>query len=259
MPRQCINQYASLPQSETQPSGLLACNNRADFVCAFAFAFAFAMLPATFAPFGRLEVVTSTVLLILGLLVISLRLWTRAIRKKSFTAGDYWIIVAWLSAFTRHVIKLVVFSWFHLTPDRTLSMDSYHVRQSMKLLFITQVFMLFSTGCVKLSILFVYLELFDVIVFAKRFVWFMIIFCLAMGVGNIIILLAMCKPLASAYDPSIQGTYRIELKSAAVSSTVINLVTDIILVAIPLSVVWLMRLTLLKKMGVSLMFGLGIM
>jgi len=54
------------------------------------------MPPITRTPFGTTEIATSTAGVVLGLMVVGLRLWARAIKKKRLAIGDYLIILAWV-------------------------------------------------------------------------------------------------------------------------------------------------------------------
>lgn len=127
----------------------------------------------------------------------------------------------------------------------------------MKLIFASEAIWVASITCIKLSILFVYLELFYVMLWTKRCAWSMVVFCVVMFLFNIAGLLIMCTPLARNYNPDVPGSCRVTRPSGVILSTVVNLVVDIILVVIPLSVVWRLKISYLKKIGVSFMFGLG--
>lgn len=174
----------------------------------------------------------------------AMKLVGKGLLRRSLYSGDF-------------VNFLIVYGWLERGPNHMLVVDSRHAIKSMKIIFSSEAIWAGSITCVKLSILFVYIELFYVIVWIERCAWSMIVISVVLLFLNTIGLFTICTPLARNYNPNIPGTCRIKLASAMILSTVFNLVIDIILVVIPLSSVWKLQITYPKKIAVSLMFGLG--
>ena len=75
---------------------------------------------------------------------------------------------------------------------------------------------------------------------------------------TIIALCIFCTPIEDHYDPKT-GSCSLSSKGGTLFITISNPVIDLILVIIPLLVIIrLQKMTLRKKIGVGLMFGLGI-
>jgi hypothetical protein len=115
-----------------------------------------------------------------------------------------------------------------------------------------------AVSTIKISILLIYRSVFNC---HPRFLWLVYLVMALCGifcVGSYIGLLLMCRPIAFFWDWSIKGGYcPLDPVRADYISGTANLVLDIILVVMPTPIVWQLRLSTRKKVGVSAMFGLG--
>ena len=145
------------------------------------------------------------------------------------------------------------------SQDGNLAIPAARAMRSAQIIFASEVVFVISLALVKISILSGYHELFFVLIWYKRFVWFMIAVCILLLVTNTAGLLTMCSPIETNYDPGVKGHCRISQSVGATISTAINIAVDIILVAIPLCVVWMLNIDLAKKVEISFMFGLGLL
>lgn len=72
--------------------------------------------------------------------------------------------------------------------------------------------------------------------------------------------LFQCTPMAFNWDRTIPGGKCMKPKMGFLISGSINLVVDVILVAMPIPVVWRMQhVTTMKKIGIIGMFSLGLL
>jgi hypothetical protein len=67
-----------------------------------------------------------------------------------------------------------------------------------------------------------------------------------------------CAPLEKTWDTSLSGQC-LNTASFFISNASLNLVSDIIVLALPHKVIWNLRMSRRKKIGVSLVFAIGIM
>ncbi|RYC56723.1 hypothetical protein CHU98_g9487 [Xylaria longipes] len=68
-----------------------------------------------------------------------------------------------------------------------------------------------------------------------------------------------CSPVQKIWDPLfVGGTCPIDIDANNFVSAVINLVSDLAIIAVPQFVVWKLNMTRGKKAGISLLFGIGI-
>ncbi|KAL9593684.1 MAG: hypothetical protein Q9219_007439 [cf. Caloplaca sp. 3 TL-2023] len=108
----------------------------------------------------------------------------------------------------------------------------------------------------KLSILFLYLELFP----ARKFryvVFVMIGFVAAFGIGLILTGLLICTPIAFNWDKGLQGHCGSTVDEE-IYFTAVNMVIDGLIVFLPTPVVWRLQMPIKKKVMVSSMFSLGL-
>jgi hypothetical protein len=140
-----------------------------------------------------------------------------------------------------------------------LSIPSRYILPSAKVVFASEIVFAASLGLVKISILLGYHELFFVLVWIKRFIWFMVVVCVLLLVMNTVGLFVICSPVEENYGPGANGRCLLSRSSGASLSTIINIVVDIVLVVIPSCVVWTLKINMLRKIGVSIMFGLGLL
>ncbi|KAJ0121783.1 hypothetical protein J7T55_008950 [Diaporthe amygdali] len=79
------------------------------------------------------------------------------------------------------------------------------------------------------------------------------------GVATIIALNLQCIPHAAIWDLTITDAQCFELYPLQVSSASIQLVSDIAIFLLPQRVIWTLKMTWQKRLGVSVVFGLGLL
>lgn len=148
------------------------------------------------------------------------------------------------------------------TSDQNDIVSKDHAFRRKQLLFAAEIIFTTSITIVKVAILFGYLELFGILKWTKRLIWFMIVTCVLLWAVNAGGLLAACYPIRTNDNATpkskCRGIPRQTEVIGFILSNVINAIQDFVLVAIPLSVLWKLQMDTLKKIGVSLMFGLGL-
>ncbi|RYP65140.1 hypothetical protein DL769_006419 [Monosporascus sp. CRB-8-3] len=68
-----------------------------------------------------------------------------------------------------------------------------------------------------------------------------------------------CTPHAPNWNPFIPGVCRIDIKRLSFSSAIINLILDFIPLLLPQHVIWRLRMSNSKKVGVSIVFLVGLL
>ena len=66
-----------------------------------------------------------------------------------------------------------------------------------------------------------------------------------------------CRPVAAFWDHSIQGAKCIDLPRFGIISGVLNLMTDVLILCLPIPMVWALQMTNAGKITVTGMFLLG--
>lgn len=78
------------------------------------------------------------------------------------------------------------------------------------------------------------------------------------GIAAVLMTLLICRPLAAAWNPTIQGKCGNVFAEVVFSST-FNTVTDVWVVFLPLPVIWKLQMTRQRKWGVTASFAVGLM
>jgi hypothetical protein len=68
-----------------------------------------------------------------------------------------------------------------------------------------------------------------------------------------------CQPVTKAWDPTIPDGHCVDRLSIMLASSVINVVTDFLMIIAPFPVIWKLNMRVWQKLGVTLMFFLGCM
>lgn len=79
---------------------------------------------------------------------------------------------------------------------------------------------------------------------------------IAWGIAIILVSIFQCTPIARAWDMSIPGTC-IDIKASFIGNAVPNVVTDILMLCLPVRVVWGLHASLTHRLSVIAIFMLG--
>lgn len=97
--------------------------------------------------------------------------------------------------------------------------------------------------------------------FPKRFfryaVYVMMSFVVAFWIGLILTGFLICRPIAFNWDKTLDGQCGSTV-GEEVSFAIVNMILDGIIVILPMPVVWRLQMPVKKKIGISCMFGLGL-
>ena len=67
-----------------------------------------------------------------------------------------------------------------------------------------------------------------------------------------------CTPREKIWDPTVPGGKCINLKTSLVVSSSTNVVYDILILLLPQQIIWHLQMLLKRKIGISLIFVVGI-
>lgn len=110
---------------------------------------------------------------------------------------------------------------------------------------------------IKISILSLYHRLFSSLSRAFNLAVYIVAGLTVVGwVIAFLIFMFQCKPFAYAFDKSIDG-HCVDFNAIGVITSVIDVFINIVLLTLPLPVVWHLRLSRERKLGISGMFLLG--
>lgn len=110
----------------------------------------------------------------------------------------------------------------------------------------------------QLSLLFLYRRVFTLIEpWFKYAVYAIGVFCIGCGIALFFAGLLHCLPLNHGWNPNVQGHCSVNIQTLYITATVLNLVGDISIVAVPIPLVWSLQMDLSTKAAVTGMFLLG--
>lgn len=77
--------------------------------------------------------------------------------------------------------------------------------------------------------------------------------------GSIIRICFLCEPITYLWDKKTANGTCLNIIAAYLSISAINLILDIIVVALPMPLLWTLQMPKPKKLAISVVFGMGIM
>ena len=85
----------------------------------------------------------------------------------------------------------------------------------------------------------------------------MLVVVIAYTLANGLTFLYMCAPMRKWWDYSVQGGYCLDSYAAFLAAAVMNSVTDVVLLLLPIWLLWPLRVRLRKKIAVGLVLMPG--
>ena len=117
---------------------------------------------------------------------------------------------------------------------------------------------IFATNTVKLSVLYFYVEIFNIRVGFRRFTYGFMGFVVAYGVASMLCLFTICRPFKATWDKSVPGHCG-NTMSAMLATATINTVEDFLVVVMPLPILWKLQVSKQKKLGMSAIICFGLL
>jgi len=114
-----------------------------------------------------------------------------------------------------------------------------------------------SISTIKTSILFFYLRVF-VNRGLRTATKVALVFVLTWSVGNILQVFLICRPFAKTYSLTVEGTCGNQVASF-IAIGAFNIITDVIILSLPLPTVWSLKMSTPAKLGLTGIFLIGLM
>ncbi|KAF1997766.1 hypothetical protein P154DRAFT_403800, partial [Amniculicola lignicola CBS 123094] len=114
-----------------------------------------------------------------------------------------------------------------------------------------------STSLVRISMGLLYIRLFP----TRTFIivcWIFILEHVACILATFIAVPLICQPMAFHWDKTIAGGHCGDLKKFYLWNGLQNLVSDVAIIVLPMSVLWKLQLPWSKRVSLSLVFGVGV-
>ncbi|KAL8906230.1 MAG: hypothetical protein Q9207_002152 [Kuettlingeria erythrocarpa] len=113
-----------------------------------------------------------------------------------------------------------------------------------------------SLAFTKISILLLYRRMFPIRNF-HTILWAVGAFVVAFTVANVLSIIFGCKPIKAAFNPFIKGKCINDGEAAILTFAIMTIVTDFVILLLPLPLVWKLRLPKIRKFQLTFIFLLG--
>lgn len=128
---------------------------------------------------------------------------------------------------------------------------------TLRAFWLVQMMYKFSLQATKISLLLFYVRIFHHIAWFKKVSYATILFLLIYLVTTTIVSILQCRPIQMAWEKKEPGTC-IDLLSFFVFNGAVAVLTDLIVLGLPLPLVWGLQLPLTQKLSLIPVFGIGI-
>lgn len=141
-----------------------------------------------------------------------------------------------------------------------LSGEPWRLVTFAKLLIAWQILWCLSVTAVRLSMLHLYLYLFSSRKTFRTACYVMLATSYAWAVAELLVILLFCRPIEANWYPVAAATGSCgNLEAAYISVHAANFAVDLSIALLPTFVLWELKLPTAKKVGIMLMFALGIL
>lgn len=127
----------------------------------------------------------------------------------------------------------------------------------LKLMVAYAIIYTFCIGFIKLSVLCFYIRVFV----GERFrlaTFATIGLVTVWSLANVLLLFLICRPFAANYDLTVQGTCG-DRPTAFIAIGAFNIITDILILVLPIPTIWSLRAQRKMKIGLTVIFSFGLM
>ncbi|KAL8910937.1 MAG: hypothetical protein Q9172_007761 [Xanthocarpia lactea] len=191
------------------------------------------------------------VCLAFAIITVPLRFVSRHLTRAPLK-GDDWAVVFGLICAIGYVVGQVVAIKYGLGKHSVLVKDPASLARATTASIILYIVSLAAT---KLSILLLYRRIFPNRGF-HAVIWAVGIFVVAFTTANVLFIIFSCNPINGAWNPTIKAKC-INNQAAILAVACMTIVSDFIILALPLPLVWKMHLARIRKFQLSIIFLLG--
>ncbi|KAH6616245.1 hypothetical protein C7974DRAFT_441811 [Boeremia exigua] len=210
-------------------------------------------------PQRQLQTQVYTVIVVENLLALAFllqRMYTRIHLMKLFQIEDGAVLGAWIFSIGTQAVLLVgwlrgvmgVHAW-------EISLDDYGLYS--RLILAAPLIYALCTACAKSALCLFYGRLSPSVVFQIA-VKATLVLIIGAYTGIFFSLLFACRPIAASWDPLLAPIAQcVNVGAIYISTAVIGIATDIILLGLPIPMIWKLQMPLKQKIGLTGMFIIG--
>ncbi|KAI5252052.1 hypothetical protein E4T42_03755 [Aureobasidium subglaciale] len=206
---------------------------------------------------GRTHIITTAdiICMVIVIVVVAMRMYTRIYLVKSFWWDDWCTLFALALWIGETGLFQMACSWGagkHIYDLAVSDLYPNLLRGWVVCAVMYSITMLFS----KLSILLLYRRLFPISNFAKRW-WAVVAFTVAYSLGGVFASLFQCRPMESAWSLTTSPDYCISTEKFYTANAALNVVSDIMILILPIPIVWGLNTDVRKKVILTGLFSMG--
>ncbi|KAI0097977.1 hypothetical protein GGR51DRAFT_552771 [Nemania sp. FL0031] len=203
---------------------------------------------------GRKFIIIDVVFTAIVLVFLGLRFWSLHLARRKFYVDDYAVIAAFVSKVGMTGSQF--WGTFNGLGKHVMELNESELVVQAKILIISEFTYLLGTAMVKLSMLGLYYRIYTTPTF-RRWCWVVIAGDLIYFIGFIPLFLTNCIPISQYWDPKPTGWCRDTIIGDH-ATVFVNLVLDIAVIALPLPVLWRLKMSIRDKLTVTAMFSIGL-
>jgi len=207
-------------------------------------------------PDGRNDVIVCTVLGVFSTATTLLRLLSRRILGSAYMLDDYLAIGA--------TIVMILNLCLHVTMvvhggvgNNIDKVDKGDVEYDLKALIPSQCLYAISLALAKTSLLALYMRIFGIQRWVRIHIWVLAGVIWAWAASTILESFLICRPFAFNWDTSIPGGVCGNRNAAFIAAGALSMMTDVLVIVVPLPSIWALNMTLPRKLSLCLIFCLG--
>ena len=133
--------------------------------------------------------------------------------------------------------------------------DPADIVMMAKWLVVSEILYAWNLGWTKLSLLLMYYRIFRVPYF-KKMAWIVGAFVMAWVVTITFLFIFICVPVRKLWTPDLPG-YCIDQVGTWIANAASTLLSDMVILLLPVHQTWALRLKKREKVGLTVVFGLG--
>ncbi|KAA8643818.1 uncharacterized protein ATNIH1004_010593 [Aspergillus tanneri] len=205
----------------------------------------------------KYDVICQSLSVSVSSLIVLMRFYTKLFIIRSPGWEDYTCLAAWLGLIGYAVISLEADAHGSGTHQEYVAKDD--LRRYKQLANISQIVYGPLIFLAKLSILLLYLKIFAPIRRSKTYIAIHALAYLNLlyYTAYTIIVIAACIPRTKIWDPTTPG-HCLDINAVILSNTIINSISDVSLLLLPIASIWRLQLNTWKKLGISGLFVTGL-
>ena len=201
--------------------------------------------------------IPSLVFCIVTPLVVFARFLARTLYRNILGADDWTILASLVFALAVNIQMIICCQWGFGKHTDKLSLPI--VSRTLELYFYAQILYKLTIGLTKISILILYLRVFNVIRWFKIACWTVGSIVFSFTVASVVASIFQCTPVRFAYDKMGTNGTCINLTKFWYGNAGYNIGTDLLIITLPLFVIHSLKIPRRNRVALGAIFSLGIL